>query len=114
MSAQTTSFQDHSVIHLPSSAEGRRDIPCSFREFSRNRLVVEVPESIPLSTVISVEHDDALFLGEVVACASDSQNQWQLQVQVEHVLSGLQSLVMLRARLLDEPMPANRRMAVAR
>jgi hypothetical protein len=66
-----------------------------------NRMHLESPQSIPVSAPLSVEHDDALYLGEVVHClALDSV--YEIEVEVEHVLTGLQSLVSLRARLLDE------------
>jgi hypothetical protein len=68
------------------------------------RLSLDASESVPVSTVISVEYDDQLFLGEVVICA-ETQQGWSLQIKVEQILTGLQSLMALRARLLSEGVP---------
>lgn len=68
------------------------------------RLSVEAAEALPVSTVLSVECDDELFLGEVVTCSEAEQN-WKLEIKVEQILTGLQSLMALRARLLSEGIP---------
>ena len=68
---------------------------------SGKRLSLDVGEALSVSTVISVEYEDALFLGEVVGCARSEQS-WNVQVQIEQILTGLQSLVALRDRLLIE------------
>jgi len=62
---------------------------------------LQSPQPVPSALPLSVEHEDALYLGEVVHClALDSV--YEVEVEVEQVLTGLQSLVSLRARLLDE------------
>lgn len=68
------------------------------------RLSVEAAEALPVSTALSVECDDELFLGEVVTCSEAEQN-WKLEIKVEQILTGLQSLMALRARLLSEGVP---------
>jgi hypothetical protein len=68
------------------------------------RLSLEAGEALPVSSVISVEYDDELFLGEVVSCVETEQG-WNLQIKVEQILTGLQSLMALRARLLSESVP---------
>ena len=65
------------------------------------RLSLKADEALPVSSVISVEHDDELFLGEVVSCV-EAERGWDLQIKVEQILTGLQSLMALRARLLSE------------
>jgi hypothetical protein len=62
---------------------------------------LQSPQAIPASVPLSVEHDDALYLGEVVHCVA-LDCVYEVDIEVEHVLTGLQSLVSLRARLLDE------------
>ncbi len=75
------------------------------------RLCVEATEAVPVSTALSVEYDDELFLGEVVACAEAGPGEtsaapgWKLDIKVEQILTGLQSLMALRARLLSEGTP---------
>lgn len=65
------------------------------------RLTVDATEDVPVSSPVSVEYDDALFLGEVVTCAAHEKG-WTVEIKVEQILSGLQSLMALRARLLSE------------
>lgn len=66
--------------------------------------MIEAPEAVAISTPVSVEYDDSLFLGEVVRCAQLG-NSWMVDIKVEQILSGLQSLMALRARLLSEAVP---------
>lgn len=82
----------------------KRSIPCMFQGMHGKRLTLESCESVPSSTVISVEYDDTLFLGEVVSCVG-SENTWSVEIKIEQVLNGLQSLMALRSRLLSEGVP---------
>ena len=65
------------------------------------RLLIEASEPLAVSTAVSVEYDDTLFLGEVITC-SEVKQVWELEIKVEQVLTGLQSLMALRNRLLSE------------
>jgi hypothetical protein len=65
-------------------------------------MVLETPERLDISTPISVEYNDAMFLGEVIGCRRESEDTWQMIVNVEQILTGLQSLMALRAGLLGE------------
>lgn len=69
------------------------------------RLVLSTGESIRESTLVSVEYEDTLLLGEVVIC-SGTEQAWTLEVRVEQMLTGLQSLMALRAHLLSESLAA--------
>lgn len=69
------------------------------------RLVLSTGESIRESTLVSVEYEDTLLLGEVVICSGTEQT-WTLEVRVEQMLTGLQSLMALRAHLLSESLAA--------
>jgi hypothetical protein len=64
-------------------------------------MVLESPERLNISTPISVEYNDAMFLGEVIGCRRENDT-WQMIVNVEQILTGLQSLMALRAGLLGE------------
>ncbi len=78
--------------------------------FHGNRLALLTDRDIPLCAPLTVEHDDTLYLGEVVkspvppltAGVSLNHARYHIEVVIEQVLGGLQSLVTLRARLLDE------------
>ena len=69
----TTSFdQDHqsAVLNFPSAGHCRAKAKL-FRAclsgMEGKRLAIELPERAPVSAVVSVEYNDALFLGEVVS-----------------------------------------------
>ena len=108
MTSSNFANQRASVIHLPAGGPTgeRRDISASFEAFENRHLSLGATEPVPLSTIVSVEYDDAMFLGEVIACFSDAENHWKLEVKVEQVLNGLQSLMRLRSSLLGEPAPS--------
>jgi hypothetical protein len=88
-------------IKGPANGEVQR-IACCFGGVKGKRLELETQERIPACTAVAVEYNDALFLGEVVACTEDCAGRWHVQVNVEQVLTGLQSLVNLRSRLMGE------------
>jgi hypothetical protein len=98
----TTSFTSAVIQLAESEPDGtKRRIPCSFRKFESKRLQLESSESLKYGCAISVEYNDALFLGDVVGCTR-TNGTWDIEVQVKQVLSGLQSLITLRDRLLGE------------
>ncbi len=94
------------VIRVPAEIPGepKRSIPCVFQGLEGKRLLLQANEPIRLATTASVEFNDAMFLGEVIACDEAANDGWNLELKVEHVLSGLQSLMALRSQLLGEPM----------
>jgi hypothetical protein len=105
-----TETQIHSsTLHIAQTAE-RRSMPCSVERFQGNRLRILTGEPVAAGTAVSVEHEDALLLGEVVHDVEQSTS-WALEIRVEQMLNGLMSLMALRARLLEEtpaPMPVGR------
>ncbi len=64
--------------------------------------MIELQERTPVFSAVSVEYNDALFLGEVISSKAEPNGRWKAEVKVEQVLTGLQSLMNLRARLLGE------------
>jgi hypothetical protein len=50
----------------------------------------------------SVECNDTLFLGEVIASVSGANGSWRVEVKVEQIVTGLESLMKLRSHLLSE------------
>jgi hypothetical protein len=106
----TTTFGDHphsAIIQVPTGdADGsKHQIPCTFESIHGKRMVLESPERLGISTAISVEYNDAMFLGEVIGCRRENEDTWQMIVNVEQILTGLQSLMALRAGLQGEPEP---------
>ncbi len=119
MEAATPTSGFDSIVHLPTAVPDapRIDAPCRVLGFGGNRLALLTDRDIPLCAPLSVEHDDALYLGEVVkscvaartAGAHLNHTNYHIEVVIEQVLSGLESLVALRARLLDEQARADER-----
>ena len=104
------SFDDHPQtatlqVPLPSGNGAKRSIPCAFHGMDGRRLIVEAGEALSLSTALSIEHEDNLFLGEVVACAAKSPDVYKMEIKIEQILTGLHSLMALRARLLGDAVP---------
>jgi hypothetical protein len=76
-------------------------------------LKLAAPERISLSAPVSVEYSDAMFLGEVVACQRGTGGNFELNIKVDQILTGLQSLCLLRSQLLGEGVPVPTRGTVA-
>lgn len=66
------------------------------------RLQIILSERITAGTAVSVEHEDMLLMGEVVANAEQA-HLWRADIRVEHALTGLMNVMALRAKLLEEP-----------
>ncbi len=72
----------------------------AFTSFTTRYLTLTAGELIRASLAVSVEYNDILFVGEVIACCEESSNCFEIQIDVEHTLTGLQSLLKLNAELL--------------
>jgi hypothetical protein len=75
-------------------------------------LTLTTPQRVAVSTAVSLEYNDSMLLCEVVACTQDVEQQWHLELNVEQILTGLQSLMTLRERLLGESAPSRMNSAV--
>jgi hypothetical protein len=108
-SGVTSPYANHpesATIQLPSESQGgRRSIACIVHNKDSRRLILHASEALPAKTALSVEYSDAMFLGEVVACSPNGKNCWELDVRIEQILTGLQSLMALRANLIGESVP---------
>ena len=112
-----TFFHDYpsdATIQLPGDHPSQvRRIECNYRGMSDRRLSLVAAERVPSATALTVEYEDAMFLGEVVTCTEDVSHAFHIDIKVEQILTGLQSLMNLRANLLGEPVPAPLRMMPA-
>jgi len=113
----TTTFGDHphaAIIQVPTGdANGSKyEIPCTFEGMEGKRLLLESPERLGISTVVSVEYNDALFLGDVMNCRGASDGVWLVEIKVSQILTGLQSLMALRSGLLGEGVSGTHPVAV--
>lgn len=102
-------YQPSVIIRIasPSNPSAKHEFPSTFIEMQGKRLIVDVRNPVAVSTPITVECDDAMFLGEVAAITAIN-GSYHVEIAVEQVLSGLQSLMALRAQLLGEGTPAVR------
>lgn len=105
-----TSFDDHPQsatiqVPIPEIHGAKRSIPCAFQGMEGKRAILEAGERLAISTAVSIEYEDKLFLGEVVTCSAPSPGVFRMEIKVEQILTGLQSLMNLRARLLGEGVP---------
>jgi len=104
------STHDPQSATIKFSSKGiSQSIPCLYGEMQGKRLLLETEQTLPISQAVTVEYNDALFLGEVIFCANINQS-WKVEIKVEQVLSGLQSLIALRSRLLCENVSPSSRM----
>jgi hypothetical protein len=85
---------------LPANGNGqRRRIVGTFDSFASPRLTFITGERLDVSTAVALEHNDVLFVGEVLQCTAESGGQWTIGIKVAHTLTSLQSLMILRAQL---------------
>ena len=113
----TTSFTHNhppAVINIVSGVDAahRTAIPCAFQNMEGKHLIVSSRDKVPLFTAVSVEYNDALFLGEIMNCSPQADQGWQVEIKVEQILTGLQTLMVLRARLLGEGVESRARESV--
>jgi hypothetical protein len=76
----------------------RRKLPVVFETFADKCLTLTTSEQVAISTAVGVEYNDVLFVGEVVRCTATGE-QWAMDIKVAQTLTGLQSLLILRAQL---------------
>ncbi|MGI9073285.1 MAG: hypothetical protein ACR2JB_18685 [Bryobacteraceae bacterium] len=69
-----------------------------FQTFDDKCLTVTTSEQVAISTVVGVEYNNVLFVGEVVRCTLAGE-QWAIDIKVAQTLTDLQSLLILRAQL---------------
>ena len=110
----TTPFGDYphtALLKIPSGEPNgsKHEIPCTFEGMDGKHLKLEAPERIVLSAPVSVEYSDAMFLGEVISCQRGVRGSWELNIKVDQILTGLQSLCRLRSQLLGESSPVTAR-----
>ncbi|MDQ2843523.1 MAG: hypothetical protein M3Y72_21280 [Acidobacteriota bacterium] len=103
----TSSFDQNApsaVLNFPSPDQSgvNHSLTCLFHGMEGKRLVIECPDRPSCRAAVSVEFNDALFLGEIVTANPGAKGYWRAEIQVEQVLTGLQSLMILRERLLNE------------
>lgn len=77
----------------------RRSLPIVFQTFANKCLTLTTSEPLAISTAIGLEYNDVLFVGKVMRCTAGVGDQWQVDIKVAQTLTGLRSLLILRAEL---------------
>lgn len=86
-------------LEIPSLNGRRREIFGALRLFRDQSLVITTTESISLSAIVTVQCDDVLLIGEVVACSREAERCWAIRIKVVHTLKHLEILTRLRSEL---------------
>ena len=88
-------------IEIVLSNSAKRKIAGRLGQFTGHWLFLDVNERIASSAAVCVAHGDILIIGEVLACQPAEDGSWQVRVEVKHTLTNLQSLMHLRAALVQ-------------
>jgi hypothetical protein len=86
------------ILSENGSAQRRR-IPSIVHAFADDWLTLITDERLAAFTAVGVEHNDVLFLGEVIRSTPGADNEWTIDIKVAQTLTGLESLMILRAEL---------------
>lgn len=70
---------------------GGRVVPGELRNVSAGGTQLRLGEPLSASTLIRVEYDDNLLLGEIVYCQQE-ESHWLVGLRIEHGLFGLAAL----------------------
>jgi len=96
------SASSYSKLHLPRKEGGKEHtISCVVNYWQGPRLQIILSEQIATGTAVSVEYEDMLLMGEVVA-TGEQAHLWRADIHVEHALTGLMNLMALREKMLEE------------
>jgi hypothetical protein len=77
-------------------------VPCEVEAVSGKQLSVRVLDQYPPYTAVTVQCEDVMFLGDIICCVPQPAGGYRSDVKIHQVLTGLQNLMNLRARLLGE------------
>lgn len=66
-------------------------LQCEIRNVSKGGTQLQLDQPLEASSLLKVEYDNNLLLGEVVYCQQE-QTGWVVGIRIEHTLSGLTAL----------------------
>ena len=100
--------QAHCLIERLSGSPSEKGcrVPGRFHSFERQQLLVTTDYPLSIASAVTVQHEDVLFIGEVMACGPEAEKNGTVLIKVHQLLNGLHSLTILRERLLwreDQP-----------
>jgi hypothetical protein len=97
----TPTSLDSAIIELlPANGSSERGrIPGIIHAFAHQWLTLITKERLATSTAVGIEHNDVLFMGDVVRSLPWGSDDWAVDIKVAKTLTGLESLMSLRAQL---------------
>lgn len=82
-----------------NETQARRRIPSAVNTFAHQWLTLIAGERLAASTAVGIEYNDVLFIGEVILSTPWGSDEWTIDIKVAQILTGLESLMILRAQL---------------
>jgi len=77
------------IVSVPGTAS--QALQGQIRNVSKSGTQLQLDQPLGIGSLLRIEYDDNLLLGEVVYCQRE-QNDWIVGMRIEHVLSGLTAL----------------------
>lgn len=105
----TLNSLDSAIIEiLPANVSSqRRRIPGIVHASAHEWLTLITKERLATSTAVRIEYNDILFIGDVVRSVPWGSNDWAVDIKVAKTLTGLESLMILRAQLQEHQPVSN-------
>jgi hypothetical protein len=91
--------RNSATVEIVSGSGERRKIPGIFHTFASKCVKLIASERLAYRTVVGIECNDVLFIGEVICCTPGAGDQREIDVKVAQTLTGLESLMILKAEL---------------
>jgi len=85
--AQRRQISQPAMVH-PLGISSRQVIQCEIRNVSKGGTQLHLGQRLGIGTLLRIEYDNNLLLGEVVYCRQE-QAGWVAGIRIEHSLSGL-------------------------
>lgn len=76
-----------------------RQLPCIVLERDGRWLRLEMNQPVSWAAIVGVEYGDLYWAGEVVVCAAQSEEVWLVQLEIQELITQLQSLLQLHNQL---------------
>ena len=89
-------------IQIVSPSPVKRIVPGVLRQVSNESLWLDTDSPILCGTVLAIENDDTLFVGEVVAFGPADENRWNVWMKLHDRINNLESLSRHHEALLGD------------
>lgn len=90
------------VVHVTILGQKPTSFESSVVNVEKRRIRLHCRTAIPLLTLLKIEANDRLWMGEVVECRAD-KDCWVAGIEVKHALRDLAALAKLAERFGEQP-----------